>query len=88
MATFATEEDGSDVITTNYVRYADEYVRLDGRWRSPCCGTSESRRSSHAACARRGRGSMLRSKVRLAAFNDAVLVTLSLLVIPPQMREG
>lgn len=31
-ATLVNEEDGRDVITTNYVRYADVYVKLDGKW--------------------------------------------------------
>lgn len=47
MATLVTEEEGRDVITTNYVRYADEYVRLDGRWyikrRRTCFLISEKR---------------------------------------------
>lgn len=30
--TLVNEEDGRDVITTNYVRYADVYVKLDGKW--------------------------------------------------------
>ena len=25
-------EDGKDVMTTNYVRYADVYVKVDGKW--------------------------------------------------------
>ena len=32
MATLVNDEDGHDVITTNYVRYADQYVKIDGRW--------------------------------------------------------
>lgn len=31
-ATLVNEEDGKDVITTNYVRYADLYVKVDGKW--------------------------------------------------------
>lgn len=31
-ATLVNEEDGRDVITTNYVRYADVYVKADGKW--------------------------------------------------------
>lgn len=31
-ATLVNEEDGRNVITTNYVRYADVYVKLDGKW--------------------------------------------------------
>jgi hypothetical protein len=47
MATLVNEEDGRDVITTNYVRYADQYVKLDGRWyikrRRTCFLISEKR---------------------------------------------
>ena len=32
MATLVNDEDGHDVITTNYVRYADQYVKIDGKW--------------------------------------------------------
>lgn len=32
MATLVNDEDGHDVITTNYVRYADQYVKEGGRW--------------------------------------------------------
>lgn len=31
-ATLVNEENGRDVITTNYVRYADKYVKVDGKW--------------------------------------------------------
>ena len=31
-ATLVNEVDGRDVITTNYVRYADLYVKEDGKW--------------------------------------------------------
>ncbi len=31
-ATLVNEVDGNDVITTNYVRYADHYVKMDGKW--------------------------------------------------------
>lgn len=31
-ATLVNEVDGRDVITTNYVRYADLYVKMDGKW--------------------------------------------------------
>jgi hypothetical protein len=47
MATLVNDEDGHDVITTNYVRYADQYVKLDGRWyikrRRTCFLISEKR---------------------------------------------
>jgi hypothetical protein len=47
MATLVNDENGKDVITTNYVRYADEYVKLDGRWyikrRRTCFLISEKR---------------------------------------------
>lgn len=31
-ATLVNEVDGKDIITTNYVRYADVYVKVDGKW--------------------------------------------------------
>lgn len=31
-ATLVNVEDGKDVMTTNYVRYADVYVKVDGKW--------------------------------------------------------
>ena len=31
-ATLVNEIDGKDVMTTNYVRYADEYAKVDGKW--------------------------------------------------------
>ena len=31
-ATLVNEEDGKNVMTTNYVRYADSYVKIDGKW--------------------------------------------------------
>lgn len=31
-ATLVNEADGRDIITTNYVRYADKYVKIDGKW--------------------------------------------------------
>ena len=31
-ATLVNEEDGKDVITTNYVRYSDIYVKDSGKW--------------------------------------------------------
>ena len=31
-ATLVNEVEGKDVITTNYVRYADDYVKQDGKW--------------------------------------------------------
>lgn len=31
-ATLVNEENGRDIITTNYVRYTDHYVKLDGKW--------------------------------------------------------
>ena len=31
-ATLVNEEDGKDIITTNYVRYADVYAKVDGKW--------------------------------------------------------
>lgn len=31
-ATLVNEVDGKDVVTTNYVRYADLYVKADGKW--------------------------------------------------------
>lgn len=31
-ATLVNEEDGKDIITTNYVRYSDKYVKVDGKW--------------------------------------------------------
>ncbi len=31
-ATLVNEENGKDVMTTNYVRYADKYVKVDGKW--------------------------------------------------------
>ncbi len=31
-ATLVTEENGKDIITTNYVRYSDIYVKVDGKW--------------------------------------------------------
>ena len=47
MATLVNDEDGTDVITTNYVRYADHYVKVDGRWyikrRRTCFLISEKR---------------------------------------------
>ncbi len=47
MVTLVSDEDGHDVITTNYVRYADQYVKVDGRWfikrRRTCFRISEKR---------------------------------------------
>ncbi len=47
MATLVNDEDGTDVITTNYVRYADHYVKVDGKWyikrRRTCFLISEKR---------------------------------------------
>ena len=47
MATLVNDEDGTDVITTNYVRYADRYVKIDGAWyikrRRTCFLISEKR---------------------------------------------
>ena len=31
-ATLVNEEDGKDIITTNYVRYSDKYIKVDGKW--------------------------------------------------------
>ena len=31
-ATLVNEEDGKDVMTTNYVRYADLYAKVEGKW--------------------------------------------------------
>lgn len=31
-ATLVNEEEGEDVITTNYVRYSDKYVKEGGKW--------------------------------------------------------
>ena len=31
-ATLVNEVDGKDVMTTNYVRYADVYVKVDSNW--------------------------------------------------------
>lgn len=31
-ATLVNEENGRQVITTNYVRYTDEYKKVDGKW--------------------------------------------------------
>ena len=31
-ATLVNEEDGKDVMTTNYVRYSDVYAKVDGKW--------------------------------------------------------
>ena len=31
-ATLVNEEDGKDVMTTNYVRYTDLYAKVDGKW--------------------------------------------------------
>ena len=31
-ATLVNEVEGKDIITTNYVRYSDLYVRMDGKW--------------------------------------------------------
>lgn len=31
-ATLVNEEDGKDVMTTNYVRYADVYTKVVGKW--------------------------------------------------------
>ena len=31
-ATLVNEVDGKDVRTTNYVRYSDKYVKVDGKW--------------------------------------------------------
>ena len=31
-ATLVNEAEGKDIITTNYVRYSDLYVRMDGKW--------------------------------------------------------
>ncbi|NBK80444.1 nuclear transport factor 2 family protein [bacterium D16-76] len=31
-ATLVNDEDGKDIITTNYVRYADLYEKADGKW--------------------------------------------------------
>ena len=46
-ATLVNEENGKDVMTTNYVRYADQYVKIDGRWcikrRRTCFLISEKR---------------------------------------------
>ena len=47
MATLVNDENGQDVITTNYVRYADQYVKIAGRWyikrRRTCFLISEKR---------------------------------------------
>lgn len=47
MATLVNDEDGKDVITTNYVRYADQYVKVSGQWyikrRRTCFLISEKR---------------------------------------------
>ena len=47
VATLVNDEDGHDVITTNYVRYADQYVKVEGRWyikrRRTCFLISEKR---------------------------------------------
>ena len=47
MATLVNDVDGKDIITTNYVRYADQYVKIDGRWyikrRRTCFLISEKR---------------------------------------------
>ena len=31
-ATLVNDVDGKDIITTNYVRYSDHYVKNDGKW--------------------------------------------------------
>ena len=31
-ATLVNEVDGKDILTTNYVRYSDKYVKVDGKW--------------------------------------------------------
>lgn len=31
-ATLVNEVEGKDIITTNYVRYSDLYVRMEGKW--------------------------------------------------------
>lgn len=31
-ATLSNMVDGKEVVTTNYVRYADQYVKVDGKW--------------------------------------------------------
>ena len=31
-ATLVNEENGKDIITTNYVRYTDVYAKMDGKW--------------------------------------------------------
>ncbi len=31
-ATLVNEEDGKDIVTTNYVRYSDIYAKEDGKW--------------------------------------------------------
>lgn len=31
-ATLVNEAEGKDIITTNYVRYSDLYVRMEGKW--------------------------------------------------------
>ena len=31
-ATLVNEENGKDIITTNYVRYSDKYIKVDGKW--------------------------------------------------------
>lgn len=31
-ATLVNKEEGKDVMTTNYVRYADIYAKVDGKW--------------------------------------------------------
>ena len=31
-ATLVNAVDGKDIVTSNYVRYSDLYVRADGRW--------------------------------------------------------
>lgn len=31
-ATLVNEQDGKDIVTVNDVRYADEYIKVDGKW--------------------------------------------------------
>lgn len=40
VATLVNEEDGKDIITTNYVRYTDHYVKVDGKWYIKCRRTT------------------------------------------------
>ena len=39
-ATLLNEEDGRDVMTTNYVRYADMYAKVNGTWYIKCRRTT------------------------------------------------